>query len=146
MGTSAILIIGLAVAWLLQLGLSYWQMRRFYRRIADLRREGRVSIGLEGSAWRRRQYAVLVVDKETHRIITAEQLSGWTVLASLQPVPGLAGLHLDDLFRDDVETPVAKNKKLWLALRNAAQHIKDAEARAKAKAADEQSALASSTA
>jgi len=131
--TVTLIIGGLVVMWLLQLGLSYWQMRRFYRRVAELRRRGTVSIGMEGSMWRRRQYAVLVVD-EQERIVHAEQLSGWTVLASLKPVAGVAGRTLAELFDDQATWPV--KPKLRLALRNAAQHIRTAKERAAARAAE----------
>lgn len=140
--TSALLIIGLAVAWLLQLGLSYWQMRRFYQRLAVLRREGRVSIGLAGSAWRRKQYGVLVVDAQ-ERIVRAEQLSGWTIFATLQPVPGLEGLSLEDLDDDERMSAIVPNRKLLLALRNAAQFIRDAAERARARQAEAEAQLVS---
>lgn len=131
--TATLIIGGLVVMWLLQLGLSYWQMRRFYRRVAELRRRGTVSIGMHGSMWRGRQYAVLVAD-EQERIVHAEQLSGWTVLANLKPVAGVAGRTLEELFDDEAQWPV--KPKLRLALRNAAQHIRTAKERAAAKKAE----------
>ena len=120
--TATTLIVGLAIAWAIQYALSFWQMRRFYRRIAQLRRNGSVSIGMAGSAWRGRQYAVLVVDAN-RRIVQVEQLSGWTIWATLKPVRGLEGRPLSDLSDDDQELPVSP--KLLLALRNAAGYIKD---------------------
>lgn len=132
--TSAVIAL-LAVAWFLQLGLSYWQMRRFYGRLSVLRREGRVSIGMEGSAWRRRQYGVLVVDPQD-RILRAEQLSGWTIFAALKPVPGLEGLSLDDLDDDARMSALVPNRKLLLSLRNAAKFVREAAARARAKQAE----------
>jgi len=126
------IIIGLAVAWLIQYALAYWQMRRFYRRVGELRQLGTVSIGMEGSAWRRRQYAVLVVDPDK-RIVHAEQFSGWTVAANLRPVQGLEGYTLEQLGDDAVELPISQNRKLVLAFRNAAQHILAAEERIRAK-------------
>ncbi len=117
-GTAIALL--LAFMWALQYGMSFWQMRRYYKRLAELRREGVVWVGLAGSAWRRRQYAVLVVSPEL-RIVRVEQLSGWTVLASLKPVPGLAGRPVTDLLDDGLQLPVSK--KLLLALRNAVKHM-----------------------
>lgn len=129
---ATLIMVGLAGAWLIQYGLSYWQMRRFYGRIAQLRKLGTVSIGMEGSAWKRRQYAVLVVDDD-QRIVHVEQLSGWTVLANLKPVKGLEGCTLDELADDGAQLPIVLNRKLLLALRNAASHIKAAEEHAAAK-------------
>lgn len=122
--TVTTIVLGLAAAWLLQLFFSYFQMRRFYRRIGELRRGGNlVSIGMSGSAWRRRQYAVLVVDPATNQVRHLEQLSGWTVLAGLRPVPGLQGKTLDELLAEDVTWPPHIGRKLAAAVRNAAQHI-----------------------
>jgi glucitol operon activator protein len=93
-GTTVILL--LVAAWLLQLGLSYWQMRRFYRRLAVIRRDGLTAIGMEGSAYKRRVYGVLCVDA-AGRIRHAEQLSGWTIFAGLKRVPALEGRSLNEL-------------------------------------------------
>jgi len=124
--TGSAIIILLGIAWLIQFALSYWQMRRFYRRIAVLHKNGAVWIGMAGSAWKRRQYAVLVVDK--NKIIQgAEQLSGWTVVASLKPVKGLEGRPITDLTDPTKELPV--DGKLLLAFQDAVKHIKDVEAK-----------------
>jgi DNA-binding transcriptional regulator of glucitol operon len=128
--TGSAIIIMLAFAWLIQFGLSFFQMRRFYRRVAALHKFGSVWIGMEGTAWKRRQYAVLVVDKE-NIIRRAEQLSGWTILAALKPVTGLDGRPISDLMDDTIELPI--NKKLLLAFRNAVKHIEEHAARKAAK-------------
>lgn len=140
--TATVIILMLAIMWALQYALSFWQMRRYYRRLAELRREGMVWVGMAGSAWRRRQYAVLVVDRD-NRIVRAEQLSGWTVLAALKPVPELEGRPASDLTDDALELPVSG--KLLLALRDAVKHM---EAYARKKAAEAQAdngALAASS-
>lgn len=137
-GTAAVIIIGLAVAWTLQYILAFWQMRRYYRRLAELRKKGLVSIGMSGSAWRRRQYAVLVVNKLDHeKIVCVEQLSGWTVMATLKPVPGFEGRPVNDLLDDNVALPVSP--KLLLALRDAVKHLREHAERMAAKARGNQS-------
>ena len=136
--TATLIIVGLAVAWAIQYALAFWQMRRFYKRVAELRRDGKVSIGMAGSAWRRRQYAVLVVDA-SQRIVHVEQLSGWTILATLKPVRGLDGRPLSALYDDELELPVSH--KLLLALRNAATYIKDAARKPAAAAPADESAM-----
>lgn len=129
------LVLFLGFAWVLQFVLSYLQMRRFYGRISQLRRQlkGSVAIGMAGSAWKRRQYAVLVIDANKH-ILAAEQLSGWTVWAGLKPVQGLAGYTLAELRDDRAILPVSNNKKLLLALRNAADQVETAEEKARIRA------------
>ena len=126
-----VFVIGLALMWILQLGLTSWQMRRYYGRIAALRREGVVWVGLSGSAWRRRVYAVVVVNPE-QRVVRVEQLSGWTVLAKLKEVPGLAGRSVDELADDNVSLPV--NNKLRAALKNAVELMRAHELKQKQKA------------
>ncbi len=139
--TASLIILGLAVAWSIQYILTIFQMRRFYKRVAELRRLGTVSIGVAGSTWKRRQYGVLVVDVN-HRIVHVEQLSGWTVLASLKPVAGFDGHPMSDLDDETVEWPVSE--KLVLALRNAASYIKNAPNRTTAAAPADESQLSNS--
>jgi DNA-binding transcriptional regulator of glucitol operon len=131
MGSSWIFV-ALALAWFVQLYFANTQMRLFYKRVSELRRKynGITSIGMEGSTWKRRQYVVIVADKEK-RILAVEQLSGWTVMAKLQPVPGLEGLTFTELFDDTVTLPVPN--KLLLAMRNAAKHVLAAEKEEKEK-------------
>ena len=54
----------LGLAWVLQLVLSMRQMRRFYRRVNELKRLGRSSIGVGGGTYRGRAYAVVVADPQ----------------------------------------------------------------------------------
>ena len=112
----------LAAAWLAQLALSLLQTRRFYRRVAELRRGSHASaIGVAGNNWRRKLYAVLVVD-EHYRITAAEKLSGFPVFAGLKPVTALHGLAIE---RIEDETPVEGiPAKLWSAFANAAEYIR----------------------
>lgn len=129
-GTTIALL--LAFMWALQYGLSFWQMRRYYRRLAELRREGLVWVGMAGSAWRRRQYVALVVNPE-QRIVRVEQLSGWTVLATLKPLPGLEGRPVSDLLDDQQTLPVSP--KQLMALRDAVKHMQAHAAKKAAQAA-----------
>lgn len=132
--TATTIILSLAAAWLIQYFMSYWQLRRFYRRIGQLRREGNlVSVGVSGSAWRLRQYAVLAVDPSTLRVVCAEQLSGWTVFATLKPIRGLEGWLVQDLIDDKAALPPSIGRKLADAVRNAAQHVLDARAKSSAE-------------
>lgn len=141
--TATMIILGLAGAWLLQLFLSYFQLRRFYGRVSQLRKGGNlVSIGVSGTAWKRRQYAILVVDPQTDVIRQSEQLSGWTVLASLKPLHGLEGMTLQDLLDEEKPLPKRINRKLALALRDAAKHIVEFKTRKKEE--DEEQLIESS--
>lgn len=121
------LFLAVALVWILQLALSLLQTRRFHKRVFQLRKEGnQTSVGMSGSTWRRKVYAVLVVD-ENRTIIRAEKLSGFTVFANLKPVPELGGKPMSVL---DEDTPIVGiNEKLWKAFQNAAGFIKNKDAK-----------------
>ena len=120
MNMTAIILL-LVGAWIAQLVLSLWQTRRYLRRLSALRKDGRTSVGMAGSAWRRRVYAVLVVDDES-KIIHAEQISGWTVFATLKPIPKLEGHSLQELLEGEPEAFGLK-KKMLLAFQNSASEL-----------------------
>lgn len=115
------LFIVLALAWVLQLGLSLLQTRRFHRRVAELKRGGNVtSVGMAGSNWKRKIYGVLVVDEERN-VVRAERMSGFTVFANLKPVDALSGMTLRRL---EGEPPAGVSNKMWAAFQNAAGFIR----------------------
>jgi DNA-binding transcriptional regulator of glucitol operon len=111
-----------AAAWGVQFALAYWQLRRFHRRIAELRKLGRCSVGLHGDRWRGRTYAVLAIDRQD-RVLDVEVFRGWTVLAQLRPIEGLAGMRLDAIL-GTATPPPPFTKSQWLALQNAASYFK----------------------
>src|SRR5215212_4434727 len=83
-----------AAAWALQFLLSYWQLQRFYRQLANLRKLGRCAVGMHGNRWRGRTYGILVVDANDC-ISHAAAFSGWTIFSKPQPVAGLTGMRRD---------------------------------------------------
>jgi DNA-binding transcriptional regulator of glucitol operon len=111
-----------AAAWAMQFLFSYWQLRGFHRRLAELRKLGHCSVGMHGDRWRGRSYGVLVVDDHS-RVCRAELFSGWTVFSKLQPIAGLDGMRLDAIL--SAGTPLAALRRTqWLALQNAAQFLR----------------------
>ena len=80
----------LAAAWLLQMGLAWWQAQAFMKNVKLLRRKGKVSIGSSGGRMRGRAYVAFAVDPED-RITAAESLRGTTVFARPKPIPSLIG-------------------------------------------------------
>jgi glucitol operon activator protein len=110
------LFIALFTAWVIQFAMTYFQMRRYYKRIGELRREGPTATGMSGSMYKRRVYGVLVLD-ENEKILHAEQFSGWTVFAGLKPVKELEGLSIKDIMDEGVELPISK--KVRNAFQNA---------------------------
>ncbi len=120
MGTSAgIFLALLVVGWVLQGVLSFWQARRFYARIQQLRSFGRTAVGVSGSIYRTKAYGVLAVDDQ-NRIVRAEKLTGFTILAQPKPVEQLAGMTLSDFLSGPVE---GLSPKLYDAFKMAAQSL-----------------------
>lgn len=117
------IIIAFVIAWILQYIMTYFQMRRYHKRLNELRKDGLLATGMSGSMYKRKTYGILVVDKD-ERILHAEQLSGWTVFATLKPVNGLVGLSTKDIMDDSLELPVPK--KIRSAFQNAVEQIEKA--------------------
>lgn len=113
----------LGVLWVIQFGLAYWQMRRFYQKMTTLRKSGLTAVGLSGNRYKGRFYAVLTVD-EHDQIVHAEQFSGWTVFAQLKPIPQLIGMSLPELLNDEANLPIPK--RLRPAFANAARDLQAA--------------------
>jgi len=108
-----------AAAWALQFLLSYWQLQRFYRQLANLRKLGRCAVGMHGNRWRGRTYGILVVDANDC-ISHAAAFSGWTIFSKPQPVAGLTGIRRDAILA--MHTPIAQlHRSQWLAFQHAAQ-------------------------
>lgn len=134
-----VLFILLALLWVVQLALTYRQMRRFYRRLRVLRQDGLTAVGMGGSRYGGRAYAVLVVDAETRHIMHAEKLMGMTIFAGLKPIPGLRGQPLAALLEGRLELKMPG--KLRTALLNAANDLQNAlDAPPAAEAADDDEA------
>jgi glucitol operon activator protein len=122
MSTSmAIFLALLVLAWFLQGALSFWQARRFYGRIQQLRSYGRTAVGMSGSLYRGRAYGVLAVD-DKDRIVRAEQLSGFTIFAQLRPAEELVGRTLSELLSEPVE---GLSAKVYGAFKMAAETLAD---------------------
>jgi len=121
------IIIIFVVAWVFQYGLTFFQMRRYNKRLSELKKLGPTAVGMSGSMYKRRAYGVLVFnDKDT--IVCAEQLSGWTVFAGLKTVKELEGLTLNDVKDESVELPISK--KIRSAFVNAVEQVEAARKKA----------------
>ena len=136
MQLGATIIIIFVLAWALQFAMSYFQMRRFYKRVGQMRKDGITSVGMSGSMYKRRIYGVLTVDK-TDKILHAEQLSGWTVFATLKPVREVEGLYIKDIVDDSSELSISK--KLRSAFQSSVNEIEKARKKAAGATTDESS-------
>ena len=129
------IIIAFVIAWVIQFALTYFQMRRYQKRLNELRKEGMTATGMSGSMYKRRAYGILVID-EDDKILHAEQFSGWTVFASLKPVNELVGLTIKDIVDDNVSLPISK--KIRSAFKNAVEQIERAKEKAEGKATEQE--------
>ena len=121
------LIIAFVIAWMMQFALTYLQMRRFNKRLIELRKSGTTVTGMSGSMYKRRAYGILVIDKN-EKILKAEQFSGWTVFAGLKPVKELEGISIKDVIDESIELPVSK--KIRSAFQNAVAEFEKARQKA----------------
>jgi len=129
------LIVAFVIAWIIQYGMTFFQMRRYNKRLNELKKMGPTSVGMSGSMYKRRAYGVLVFDDQ-EKIVRAEQFSGWTVFASLKPVKELEGLTLNDVKDESIELPISK--KIRSAFANAVAQIENARKKAADAAAQAQ--------
>lgn len=117
-----VLLLLLVFGWLTQILLSTWQMRRFHGRSVELKKLGtNMSIGVAGNIYRRKTYVIVVTDLYDE-VVAAERLTGFTVFATLKPVPEVVGLHFDDLGKGD--PPAGVDSKTWAAFDHAAGFIR----------------------
>lgn len=115
-----VLFVLLVVMWTLQFGLTFFQMKKYTKRLKIIRQDGLTSVGMTGSKYKGRTYGILTVDGN-NQIIHAEKMAGWTNFSNLRPVPDLVGLNLDQILDENLELPISK--KLHLAFRNAANDL-----------------------
>lgn len=113
----------LVVMWILQFGLTYFQMRKYTKRLKVIRQDGLTAVGMSGSKYKGRTYGILTID-DNNQIIHAEKMAGWTNFSNLRPVPDLVGMNIDQILDEENDLPISK--KLQLAFRNAAKDLHEA--------------------
>jgi glucitol operon activator protein len=91
-----VVIIGLAVAWAIQIYFTARQAKSFQSRVNALRKSGRTAVGRGGSRYRGTVYCALASgDRST--VSAAAVLRGMTVFARPRDVPELVGRPLTEL-------------------------------------------------
>lgn len=100
------LIIVAAIAWLTQLAFGGWQIRRFNRAFDSLCQQGRVGVGRSAGRFQPRAIVAIAVD-DNDRICDTLLMKGFTIFASPQKIPALAGKHIAEL-QPDVIFPMIR--------------------------------------
>jgi DNA-binding transcriptional regulator of glucitol operon len=116
-----LIIVFLVITWIVQLWMSHRQLRRFYKRLKLLRKDGLTAVGMDGNRLSGRMYGVLTVNPETRLILHAERFGGSTVFANLKPFPLIENKALADLLDGKLDQGVPP--KLLNAFMNAARDI-----------------------
>jgi DNA-binding transcriptional regulator of glucitol operon len=118
-----VIFVLLVVMWVLQFGLTFFQMRKYTARLKIIRQDGLTAVGMSGTKYKGRTYGVLTIDDDK-KIIHAEKMSGWTNFSNLRPVPELFGLTIEQVLDEKHEHAISN--KLLLAFRNAAKDLLEA--------------------
>lgn len=113
----------LAVMWGVQFLLAFYQLRRFNRRILEVRKHGKTAVGLSGGKYSGRTYAILTLDQSGH-IVHAEHFAGATIFARLRPAPDLLDMTLDEMREALPQLPLpGRSRKAFI---NAAEYLEEA--------------------
>ena len=98
----------LVVMWILQFGLTYFQMRKYTKRLKVIRQDGLTAVGMSGSRYKGRTYGILTID-DNNQIIHAEKMSGWTNFSNLRPVPDLVGMNVEQILMKKLNLRFQRN-------------------------------------
>ena len=116
-------ILLLAVAWILQIVGTYFQMRHYREVLGYITREGGegyVGVGNAKATFGKGVVLILVAD-ENDVVRRALRMRGMTVFARFNDVPDLVGMSLEELRAEGREDPY--DKSTMLAARRAVEQI-----------------------
>ena len=119
----AYVILILAVAWVLQIVGTYFQMRHYREVLGAITREGGegfVGVGNAKATFGKGVILILVAD-ENDLVKRALRMRGMTIFARFKEAPDLVGMRLDELRVGDREGPY--DKSTMLAARRAVEQI-----------------------
>ena len=117
------MILLLAVAWILQIVGTYFQMRHYREVLGGITREGGegyVGVGNAKATFGKGVILILVAD-ENDVVRKALRMRGMTILARFKEAPDLVGMNIDELRAEGREGPYEKST--MLAARRAIEQI-----------------------
>jgi glucitol operon activator protein len=114
------IMIVIAVAFLIQMGLGFLQIQHFSKAYAELRRIGKVAIGKKPGKIRSGTIVLFAVSN-SGKILKAKKMQGVTVLATVNDLPGFEGKNIKTLKEEDM---AHCNKLLKSAILDAVQNYK----------------------
>lgn len=83
------------IMWMIQGILSYFQIKHFRRRTAELKKKGRILIGQQKGKFSAGSIVILVIDNNNN-IIDAEEMRGFTVFNKFKKKADIIGKSLED--------------------------------------------------
>jgi glucitol operon activator protein len=119
----AYVILLLAVAWILQIVGTYFQMRHYREVLGRITREGNegfVGVGNAKATFGKGVILILVADKDD-MVRKAMRMRGMTIFARFGDIPDLVGMSLEELRVEGREEPY--DKSTMIAARRAVEQI-----------------------
>lgn len=113
-------MIFIAGAFLVQMGLGFLQIQHFSKAYAEMRRIGKVAIGKKPGKIRSGTIVFFAVSK-SGRILKAKKMQGVTVMATFKDLPGFEDKNIRHLTEEDMSHC---NKLLKAAIQDAASNYK----------------------
>ena len=95
-----LILIALGVAYVLQMGLALLQMKSFTAAYSELRRRGKVAIGIKKGAFSSGAIVMHCVD-DAGDILDSRRISGVTVFSKFRALPGFEGKNIRSTSADD---------------------------------------------
>lgn len=114
------IMVFIAGAFLIQMGLGFLQIKHFSKSYAELRRIGKVAIGKKPGKFRAGTIVLFAVSN-SGRILKAKKMQGVTILAKVKDLPGFEEKNIRTLKEEDL---AHCNKLLKLAILDAASNYK----------------------
>ena len=94
------IVVALGVAYILQMGLAIIQMKSFTVTYGELRRKGKVAIGIKKGAFSSGAIVMHCVD-DAGDILDSRRISGVTVFSKFRVLPGFEGKNIRSTSADD---------------------------------------------
>ena len=94
------IVVALGVAYILQMGLAIIQMKSFTVTYGELRRKGKVAIGIQKGAFSSGAIVMHCVD-DAGDILDSRRISGVTVFSKFRVLPGFEGKNIRSTSADD---------------------------------------------
>jgi glucitol operon activator protein len=96
------LIAAVVAGWMVQMYVTYQQAASFSTHVRRLRSQGLVSVGGGGKRYRvGRAFVAIAFDPQTHDVVDAISLQGFTTFARAKAAPDLRGLPVAVLTGDE---------------------------------------------